>query len=136
MNFDKLMEFRNSCQGFIDLIGLKITNISEGYAEGEIEINETLLNPFGTVHGGCIFSLVDSVGGTAAMTRGNVMTTSSCNISYLNPATNNTIIKAIAKEVKNGGLLLVYDVEVYDGDEMLVAKATCTYVRLQKHDFL
>lgn len=135
MDFSKLMEFRNNCEGFTKLLGMNIIDIAEGYAEGEIVINKDYLNPFGTVHGGCIFSLIDTVGGVAAMTRGNITTTSSCNINYLNAATDNTKIRAVAKEVKQGGTLLVYDVEVFDGDDKIIAKAVCTYFRLQKHDF-
>ena len=136
MSFEKLLEFRNNCEGYIKYLGMKILTITDGYAEGEIEITGEHLNPFGSVHGGCIFSLIDTTGGAAAMSRGNITTTSSCNINYLNAAIDTKKIKAIAREVKGGKTLLVYDVEVFSEEGELLAKASCTYFRLQEHNYL
>ena len=135
MDFKELTNYRNASKGFTGYLGMRLTKIEDGYAEGEIEINENHLNILDSVHGGCIFSLIDTVGGSAAMSKGNFITTSSCNITFLSPAINTKKIKAVAKEVKNGKTLMVYDIELFDDNEKLIAKATGTFFRLHEHDF-
>jgi acyl-CoA thioesterase len=45
---------------FGDLIGLKITQLSRGYCQCILEVNEKLLNPHGVLHGGVVYSMVDT----------------------------------------------------------------------------
>ena len=131
-NFGKMIEHRNGLGGFASDIGIKILSISEGYAKAEINIEKKHLNPGNSVHGGCIFSLADTVGGTAAWSRGNYVVTSSSNINYLNPAIESKRLIGIAKEIKFGKKILVYDVEIWDEKDRLIAKVTNTYYNLGK----
>ncbi|MEW9078211.1 PaaI family thioesterase [Terrisporobacter glycolicus] len=132
VNYKKMMEHRNSLAGFAKEIGIKITSISKGYAKGEIDINKSHLNPGKSVHGGCIFTLADTVGGTAAWTRGNYVVTTSSNITYLNPAIESEKLIAIAKEIKFGKKILVYEVDIWDDSERLIAKVTNSYYNIEK----
>ena len=43
---------------FIELIGIKIIEADEGYCKAELEVDDRHLNPLGTVHGGCLYTLV------------------------------------------------------------------------------
>ena len=131
-NFGKMIEHRNGLGGFASDIGIKILSISEGYAKAEINIEKKHLNPGNSVHGGCIFSLADTVGGAAAWSRGNYVVTSSSNINYLNPAIESKRLIGIAKEIKFGKKILVYDVEIWDEKDRLIAKVTNTYYNLGK----
>lgn len=131
-NFGKMIEHRNGLGGFASDIGIKMLSISEGYAKAEINIEKKHLNPGNSVHGGCIFSLADTVGGAAAWSRGNYVVTSSSNINYLNPAIESKRLIGIAKEIKFGKKILVYDVEIWDEKDRLIAKVTNTYYNLGK----
>ena len=51
---------------FAKLLGIKITDVSEGSATSEISINEQHLNGMGMVHGGVIFTLGDMAFAAAA----------------------------------------------------------------------
>ncbi len=130
VNFKKLTELRNGLDGFAKEIGVKIVSISNGYAKAEINVNESHLNPGKSVHGGCIFTLADTVGGAAAWTRGNYVATTSSNITYLNPAIESKKLIGIAKEIKFGKNILVYDIEVWDDMDRLIAKTTNSYYNL------
>lgn len=132
VSFKKMIEYRNSLGGFTKDMGIKILSISKGYAKASIEVNENHLNPGNSVHGGCIFTLADTVGGVAAWSRGNYVVTTSSNITYLNPALESKKLTAIAKEIKFGKTILVYDVEIWDDKERLIAKATNSYYNLGK----
>lgn len=42
---------------FIDLSGIKTIEADEGYCKAELEVDDRHLNPLGTVHGGCLYTL-------------------------------------------------------------------------------
>ena len=132
VNFKKIIEHANNLDRFGKNIGIKILSVSPGCAKGEININKNHLNPVNSVHGGCIFTLADSVGGVAAWSRGNHVVTTSSNITYLNPALECEKLIGIAKEIKYGKKILVYEVEVYDERDKLIAKVTNSYYNLGK----
>jgi uncharacterized protein (TIGR00369 family) len=118
--------------GFIRKSGIIFEEIDEGYARGRIDIDDTALNPAGTIHGGCIFTLADTIGGTAAMTRGNNVTTISSSIEYLSPGNDAAYIIAEAQEIKNGKTISVYDVNVYNDKGKKLSKVTLSYFKLQE----
>ena len=66
--YDYLKRRVEDADGFIKHLHLSFTELSKGNVAAEIEVGDELLNPMGTVHGGCLFSICDTVGGTAAMT--------------------------------------------------------------------
>lgn len=127
---NKMLNYLNSLGGFNKDIGIKIISISDGYAKAEIDIEERHLNPGKSVHGGCIFTLADTVGGCAAWTRGSYIATCSSSINYLNPAINTKKLIGIANEIKCGKNILVYDVEIYDEKDILIAKVSNSYYKL------
>lgn len=118
-------------KGFIHHVGIGDIEYDEGYATGKLDIKPNLLNPFGSVHGGCIFTLADTIGGTAAMTRGSYVTTISSSIQFLNPAQNTAFLVAEANEVKDGKTISVYDVMIRDDKQRDIAKVTLNYYKLQ-----
>lgn len=130
--YNQLKEFRNSFQGAADYLGIKITDVKEGWARGEIVINEHHMNPVGAVHGGVIFALADTVGGVAAWSCGQVVTTSNASIQFLNAATEPQRIIAEASALKVGKNLLTFDVRVYDEAGKLLCHATQEYFSLHE----
>ena len=64
VDYEKLKQIRN--MGFIKHTGIKTVELREGYAKGEIVLDERHANPIGSTHGGVLFTLVDTVGGAAA----------------------------------------------------------------------
>lgn len=132
IDYEKIISTRNNFDGFTMINGIKIVKVSEGYAQGEIEINKNHLNISGGVHGGCIFSLADTTAGAAVWSRGNKATTSNSNISFLRAAFGVKKLIATAKEIKYGKNLMVYDVDINDENDRLIAKASITYFNLGK----
>lgn len=130
MTFEEMKEYKNTQSGFVKLTGINITEVREGFAAGEIVIREEHLNVIGIVHGGCTFSLADSVGGSAAMSRGNRVVTVSSDFHYLAPAKDCVKIIAKAREIKSGKSMLLYDLEVEDDKGTLLAKGTFSYFNL------
>lgn len=112
--YTQLMEYRNNHHGATEYLGIKLTEVKKGWARGEIVVNEHHMNPIGSVHGGVLFALADTVGGAAAWSYGEVVTTSSGSIHYLNAAINPGRIYAEATTIKAGKNLITMDIRIYD----------------------
>lgn len=130
--FKRLVEYRNSgINRFASYINIEITEIGLGWAQGEITLKEYHGNPIGSVHGGCLFSLADSVGGAAAVSRRRAVTTINSSINYMSAAMNTKKIYATAKELKAGRQTCVYDVIITDDNKRPLVHATMTYFYLK-----
>lgn len=130
--FQKLIDFRNSHKGFTKEMNMVVTEVKEGYAKVEMELDSRSDNPIGSVHGGVLFALADTAGGVAATSRGSVVTTMTGNINYLNAAIGSKRLVASTRELKVGKNVLVYDVTVSDETEKVIAEARMTYYSLHK----
>lgn len=126
MDYNRLAE-QASGFGFAKLAGIRITKLDFQHAEGEIELTREHFNPGGTVHGGCLFSLADTVAGAALVTTGNYCTTLNASIDFLRAAGKSRILRAVAKPVRVGKHVAVFEVEMTNGSDELVAKATVTF---------
>lgn len=111
----------------VGIMGMYVTKLGPGWAEGEMELKRHHLNPMGSVHGGFLFTLADSIGGTAAWTRGDLVATTNASFNYLNPAVNLKKIIARAEELKAGKNILTYEVSVMAEDGVLLAKGIFEY---------
>ncbi len=129
--YELILGLRNREGGAINHMGVKITDLAPGWAKGEIKIEEYHLNPIGSIHGGVLFFLADSVAGSAASTRGNAVTTSNGFIHFLNPAIGVETLIAEASELKAGKNLLTYDVTIRTEKNKIISKATMEYYNLR-----
>jgi len=125
--FDKMVA---GMPGFIREIGMELIESREGYCKGKVDITEKHLNPMGTVHGGVIFSLADTMGGRAAMTYGTPVVTLSSNINYLNPGKDTAYIEAEANVIRNGKTTSVVDVMIRSAEGVDIAKVVLTYYKI------
>jgi uncharacterized protein (TIGR00369 family) len=113
---------------FINHLGIELVTIEPGYAEAKMPFREELVaTPDGRVaQGGAVFSLVDSVGGTAVSTQtGEATPTIDLRIDYHSPAV--TDLFAEATVVHLGDTVASVDVGVYDTDDEIIASAQGTF---------
>lgn len=132
MDYQKLLEWRNQDNAFSKILGLQITEISKGYAKAVIPVTKDHLNPIGSVHGGCLFTLLDAVGSAAASSHGFHVTTVDATIHYLRAGLNTTHLIASTREIKCGKRIMVYDISVTDQDEKVLSEGIFTYMSLGK----
>lgn len=119
-------------KGFILNNNYKVVNVSDNYCEMVADITETSMNPYNYAHGGFIFGLADTAAGVAARATGRSAVTVNSSIDYLH-AVKGKQISAIAKCIKEGRTISVYDVSVYDEQKRLVAKASVSYCYIDNH---
>ena len=127
MTIKELKERAQNKPGFISLVGIEFLDVSLGFCKGELTVCEDLTNPYGMVHGGCIFTLADTIGGSAALTHGKPIVTADSNIHYLSPAINTTKLIAEAREIKYGSNIAVYEVNIMNDSGDLLATSTMSY---------
>ena len=130
MDYNKLMELRNSTNNFARHVGITTTKIEHGYAEVRMDLQTFHLNPTGIVHGGALYTMADVVVGSANASLGTHGVTVDGEYHYLAPATSANELTAVAKCIKEGGKICVFDVEVLAEGKNLIGKGTFTTYRL------
>jgi uncharacterized protein (TIGR00369 family) len=113
---------------FARLLGIELTDVGDGHAEGRVELREELSWSTERVmaHGGVTFTLADTVGGAALVSRvDQPVPTIDMRIDYLHAGTGD--LRAEADVVRLGGDVGTVDVDVYAGDETHVASARGVY---------
>ncbi|MBQ9057705.1 MAG: PaaI family thioesterase [Atopobiaceae bacterium] len=126
------LEYRRNTNSFARFLGLEMTGMQEGYATGTLKIRDEFRNSHGTVHGGCLFTVADTIGGNVAASHGLAMTTLSSDFHYLKPCKDVSTIYIVGREIKNGRTVCLIDVEVSDGADVVFAKGTFTFFNLGK----
>jgi len=116
--------------GFIQANKIELLETKKGYAKGRIILEDVHLNSWKAAHGGCLFTLADTIGGIAAITCiGNVVTISG-NMNYLTPGNNTSEIIAEANVVHAGRTTAVVDVLLTSLEGRSIAKSTLTYYKV------
>jgi acyl-CoA thioesterase len=133
MDYLEMMKSANK-NPFAAMMDLTIIDVKEGYSKVEINVQEKHLNPIGTVHGGCLYTMADVAAGAAAASHGRIAPTLDSSFHFLNAGKGTTHLTAEAQELKYGKRAMVYDVKIVDQDDMLVATGTFTFMNIgDKH---
>lgn len=131
-DYKNIREFRNAMNTFGDDLGIVTTKITAGHAECELPVTERFLNPIGSIHGGCLFTIADIAAGSAAASGGTLMTTVSSDFHFLTPGIGCRTLYAAADAIKEGKQICVYEVKVKDENGKILAEGTFTYFNLGK----
>lgn len=103
--------------------GMKVLSVNPGKVEMELEVKEEHLNNAGTLHGGMICTIVDSVSTYAiATTKDNKFGVSvDLNVSFLSAAFPGEKVTIKSEVLRTGQNLAYADVNIYKEDGKLVA---------------
>ncbi len=130
MDLEEVRKTRNV--GFLKTVGFEFTEVREGYARGELKLDERHGNPIGSVHGGVFFTIADNVGGVAACSYDDrKVTTVAGEMHYLRPAMSCAKLIGESREVKVGKKLAIFEVMISDENGRELALATMTYQYLE-----
>jgi uncharacterized protein (TIGR00369 family) len=114
----------------VNLMNMRPTEVEVGRVVFTCEPDESHYNPIGTVHGGLVCTLLDSVAGCAAQTtlpKGQAYTSLEIKVSYLRPVTADTgTLTAVGIVTKPGRRAAFVDATVTDSQGRLVATASST----------
>ena len=127
------MEHLNTQDHFCIVNDMKLTVVSEGYAEAEMPLCQNKLNSLGVAQGGAVYTLADFAfaGAANANREGRKCLGSSSSIHYLQPGTGSRL-KAVARMIHTGKKICLCNVEVFDDHGKMIATATFQGVLLKK----
>ncbi len=112
------------------LIGFERMTLGDGVCRVELLPREYHTNPMGTMHGGVVATLLDTVLGCALLTQlaaGEGHTTATLEIKFLRPVTLTTgCIIAEGRVIHRGRTLGTTEAKLTDSDGKLLATATST----------
>ena len=117
------------------LLGMWISEVSEGRVVFALEAAEYHYNPLGTVHGGVMATLLDSAMGCAVQSTlpaGTSYTTLELKVNYLRPVTSKTgMLYCEGKVIYVGGRIATAESRLTDTDGKLYAHGTTTCIVLR-----
>lgn len=116
---------RSNTQGkFSTLEGIHYDTLDLTGAEGHFVATQPLCNPFGIVHGGVYYTVMDQLAGMMASATGRGAVTLDCSVSYLKSAKLGETVYCRAKPIHVGRSVGVYEAECVSGDGVLQCKGT------------
>jgi acyl-CoA thioesterase len=112
---------------FSQWLGIECIEIKEGYSKIKMIVRPQMVNGFGIVHGGIAFSLADSAFAFACNNRNQLSVALTVDISFNKAVNIGDELTAEATEIHNGKSTGIYQINIYNQLQQLVAytKATC-----------
>ena len=133
MNYEEFLEKHRSAIHFAGDLGVRLTSLSDGHAEAELPVTPRLLNPIGTIHGGVMYTLADTVCGCAAHSREQISTTIEGKLNHIRATTEmDKMLIAKADVLHFGKQTIVTSVEIFNDSGRTVAAGLFTYFVLDK----
>jgi uncharacterized protein (TIGR00369 family) len=117
---------------YAKLIGLELGEISPGAVSIHLDVRNDLKQNQGVIHGGAVASLIDTAAAFAVLTQldtNDRVSTTDLTIHYLRPASSGRLT-AEARIVRGGRRLFVLSVEVRNDQQILVATAVTSYIKI------
>lgn len=112
-------------------IGVHIIEQGYGRCKVRLDIRREHMNPIGSVHGGCLFTMADEAAGISASSTGGVCTTVDSHIEFLNASLHPKYLTAEAKPKKIGKKIRTFNVEIRDEKDVLISSAEFIFYCLQ-----
>jgi acyl-CoA thioesterase len=113
---------------FGDMIGLNFITLEKGYSQCVLNVENKLMNPHNTLHGGVIYSMADTGMGAALyplLEKDELCATIEVKIAYFKPVREGKLI-CDTKVIYKGKNFSNLESEIKNG-EILVSKATGTF---------
>lgn len=129
---------REECQKGLDLnpfakaLQIEVMEASQGFIKAKIPFRKELTNMYGDIHGGALYTAVDTVCGIAASTYGYYVTTVDGSIQYLKAGRNTDYVICEGRVVKSGKNISVVQFQVTDERDMLLNTGTFTFYNLKE----
>lgn len=102
-------------------LGIEILDVSLGKCQLSMKVRNEMLNGFGIAHGGITFSLADSAFAFSSNSYGYHAVSIETSISHTKAVKENDILTATSIERSRGRSIGVYDVEVKNQNDKIVA---------------
>jgi 1,4-dihydroxy-2-naphthoyl-CoA hydrolase len=124
--------------GFTALIGLELAEVGPDRVTATLSVTDSLLQPYGILHGGVLCSLVETLASVGAASwygdRGNVVGVSN-HTDFLR-ASRSGSLDAVATPIHRGRSSQLWLVEVTDSESRLIARGQLRVANIDNADRL
>jgi len=121
------LEKINNRSEFNKYNGIKIVDCEYGKTGVvEVELTNNSMNPWESAHGGLVYSMADVASGVAASDGINIYVTQSSSMYYFKPAKGKKLT-CYGKVVKRGKTITVVETELYNEENVYIAKGVFEY---------
>ena len=117
-----------------DFIGMELLRPTPGTAVARVRVSETHHNPHGYVHGGVVFTLVDTSMGAAVMSmlpEGQRCSTIECQVRFLRPVVNAELL-CESTVIKPGRRVFHLESRVTTSEGEIVAMGTGSFAVIDR----
>ncbi len=128
---DLLSKDLRTVDPFAKILNMEVLWAGPEEAEGIMYVSPQVLNPYGTVHGGCLVALADSVAGHNMAAAGKLCVTQGSTVNFLNPA-NCKEVRCRSRIQKLGRRNSVVAVEAWDEQGTLLITALFTFSTMKE----
>ena len=131
MDYNALKNYRNNFNHFAKATGVVLDEVREGYARCELQLKPEHFNVIKSVHGGALYTLMDTTGGATAASYGVPVTTLNSNIVFMNAVREPIKLYGLGRCIKHGRKISVIDVKITDDTGLIYAQGTFTFFTLE-----
>lgn len=115
---------------FINNMDLTFVEYDSLHAIGKIPFTDKIKNAYGTVHGGMLYSLADTVAGCLACSCGTFCTTLDGSMNFIEPAANTEYIYCKATLLRSGHHIVNMKVEITDDNGKLLDDGSFNFFKI------
>jgi acyl-CoA thioesterase len=113
MDNERIKRFFKEKDAFSNLLGIRLTEVGEGFARAELDVEARHMNPFGIAHAGAVFTLADAAFGAAVNSLGRLSLAVNINASFVKAGRPGRLV-AEARPLSLGKKLSSFALEVRD----------------------
>ena len=126
---EEVHDYFQSNDGLANHLNVTVDEVSESHAIASMPLAQHHKNGLDTVHGGAIFALADITFGAACAGAGLCCVSAQSSVSFLDAGRVGPV-RAEARLIRGGKVLMVYSVTVFDGENKLMAQGQITGYRV------
>lgn len=119
----------------MDSLGIIITDFGDDYISGKMPVDERTIQPFGLLHGGASAALAETLGSIAGGKKvdheGKTVVGIEINCNHLRSVRSGWV-NGIAKPIKLGKKIQVWNIEIKNDSDDLVAVSRLTLAVIDK----
>nr|WP_245406222.1 MULTISPECIES: hotdog fold thioesterase [unclassified Peribacillus] len=108
-------------------LGIQLTKFEAGLAEATLEVQSTMVNAYGTVHGAVIYAVADHAFSVACNAYGKTSLGLSTTIQFIESAKPGDKIVARATEVKRNYRTGFYRIDVFHEENLIATMEAVSY---------
>lgn len=127
---NKVNEFLNISEGHMgDALGITFTSFKPDEIKATMPVNENSIQPFGYLHGGASVALAEtlaSVGAWLTIDDDKTAMGIEINANHVRAVKKGVSVSGVAKPVRKGRRIHVWETKIFNEDEKLVCISRCT----------